>query len=133
MRISLLAVGIALLSQVPSEVGQGAGWVGTGLLGAVLSWLLGVYLPSKDKQLERLLENQDKLIEKLLAAHGKAMEDKDIRHEKLMVEQRTDFRNSLVNVVNHCEREIERLIRGSISRKKNNNPDTLIDNGEKQG
>ena len=38
----------------------GAGWLGAGLLGAVLSWLLLVHLPSKDKQLKDLLESKDK-------------------------------------------------------------------------
>ena len=33
----------------------GAGWVGAGMLGAVLGWLLFVYLPAKDKQIKDLL------------------------------------------------------------------------------
>lgn len=43
---------LILLAQVPIDsLSGGSGWIGAGLLGAVLSWLLFVHLPSKDKQL----------------------------------------------------------------------------------
>lgn len=46
----------------------GAGWIGAGLLGAVLCWLFFLHLPSKDKQLKELTEAKDKQIESLIEA-----------------------------------------------------------------
>lgn len=51
-------------------IGGGSGWVGAGLLGAVLSWLLLVHLPAIDKR--------DEAKNKLFTD---ALEDKDKRAE----------------------------------------------------
>lgn len=40
-------------------ISGGAGWVGTGLLGTVLCWLLLKHLPDKDKQIKELLNTHD--------------------------------------------------------------------------
>jgi len=47
-----------LFAQTTDPISGGAGWVGTGLLGGVLSWLMFVYLPAKDKQIRELLSEQ---------------------------------------------------------------------------
>ena len=53
--------GIALLAQTsPDPISGGAGWVGAGLLGAVMAWLLLVHLPSKDKQLKEFIDGRDR-------------------------------------------------------------------------
>lgn len=48
---------IALFAQSGDPISGGAGWVGAGLLGAVLAWLLLVHLPGKDKQMRELLKD----------------------------------------------------------------------------
>lgn len=49
----------------------GAGWVGAGLLGAVLAWLLLKHLPEKDRQIERIIDKHD-ATEAVLTATFKA-------------------------------------------------------------
>lgn len=52
-----------LLMSQSDPLSGGAGWVGAGLLGLVLFWLLVIHLPSKDKQIKELIERQDKILE----------------------------------------------------------------------
>lgn len=47
----------------PSEIVGTTGWVGAGLLGLVLAWLLGIHLPAKDKQIRELLDTGIKQME----------------------------------------------------------------------
>ncbi len=51
-------------------VGTGAGWVGAGLLGSVLFWLLMRHLPDKDRQIKELLADKDKQIMDLISQHN---------------------------------------------------------------
>lgn len=69
-------------------ISGGGGWVGAGLLGAVLAWLLLVHLPSKDKQLREFIESKDKHIQQLVG----------------------DFKVSLELVVKHCEAENDKIL-----------------------
>src|SRR5689334_11459393 len=46
---------LLLLWAQTDALAGGAGWAGVGLLGGVLSWLLFVHLPGKDKQVEKLV------------------------------------------------------------------------------
>lgn len=94
----------------------GAGWVGAGLLGAVLSWLLLVRMPAwdkqmdcKDKQLQAIIENRDKIIREIADNHDKsfAIAEKD---------RREDFQRSLQTVADHCQREAE-SIRGVLEKE----------------
>lgn len=60
MRTISLAIVIAQSAPTNLDpISGGAGWVGAGLLGGVLGWLLFLYLPSKDKQLKELVESKD--------------------------------------------------------------------------
>jgi hypothetical protein len=61
-----------MLADVIDPLSGGAGWIGAGLLGAVLTWLFFMHLPSKDKQLRELTEAKDKQIEGLIASKDKA-------------------------------------------------------------
>lgn len=79
---------LAQQSQVePAILGGNAGWVGTGLLGAVLSWIFFWHLPAKDKQLKELIDSQ----------------------LECSREERKNFREALDRVVEHCSAENERL------------------------
>ena len=64
-----------------------AGWVGTGLLGAVLSWIFFWHLPAKDKQLKELMDSQ-------------------LSYSR---EERKNFREALDKIVEHCSQENQRL------------------------
>lgn len=65
----------------------GAGWVGAGLLGLVLTWLLLRHLPEKDRQLRDLI---------------------DI-HLKAEREQREDFREALEKVIERDQARFDNL------------------------
>lgn len=81
------------LAQVPDSLSGGAGWIGAGLLGAVLCWLLLKHLPAKDTQLEKLIndnavrmerqhENCTKEHEVILNRCDKMQEMQSDRHSK---------------------------------------------------
>jgi citrate synthase len=46
---------LPLLAQAADPISGGAGWIGAGLLGAVLCWLLLKHLPDKDKQTREII------------------------------------------------------------------------------
>ena len=79
---------LLLLAQATDPISGGAGWVGAGLLGLVLSWLLWVHLPAKDK-----------LIKDMLDTHY-TRQDAAMAH----------FSESLKEVTGHCEQEMSMLI-----------------------
>lgn len=87
-----------VFAQKSDALSGGAGWVGAGLLGAVLSWLLLVHLPSKDKQVKELLEGKDKQAAEIIAAFRQ--ESKELRGE---------FREALSVIEAHSDRRITEL------------------------
>lgn len=72
---------------VKTITGEGAGWVGTTLLSAVLYWLLNHHLPGKDKQIKELLDRHDAV----------RRADQDV------------YRASLKEITDHCRDENERI------------------------
>lgn len=60
---------LAVWAQAADPISGGAGWVGTGLLGAVLSWLLFVHLPSKDKQAKEMATANADQVKSLVETH----------------------------------------------------------------
>lgn len=55
-----------MIAQVGADAISGpAGWVGAGLLGLVLSWLLFVHLPAKDKQLKEMIGDYNTIVAEL--------------------------------------------------------------------
>lgn len=70
-------------------VSGGAGWVGAGLLGLVLGWLLLIHLPAKDKQIKELIDTRDALYRDVTAR----------------------FETNISNVIQHCREEAERSSR----------------------
>jgi hypothetical protein len=123
--------GIELLAfaQVNSSdpISGGAGWVGAGLLGLVLGWLLFVHLPAKDKQLAALIESKDKQIADLVTSNNRQIGElvasrdafvRELTHnfrDAMQVaavaaavqdkERREDYKASLSTIVNHYEKE----------------------------
>ncbi len=82
----------------PTSLSGGAGWVGAGLLGLVLAWLLWVHLPAKDKQIKEMIESRDKL------ALDMAKVASDCERER-----RADFREALKAVAEQTGGEIKHL------------------------
>jgi len=76
----------------------GSGWVGAGLLGMVLAWLLLFHLPAKDKQMERMIADKDKVVSDLMT-----------RHEAIQEKSRVAYQATLDVVVNHCDKEVESI------------------------
>lgn len=55
-----------LLAQTTTDpISGGAGWVGAGLLGLLLGWLLLKHLPEKDKQIKTLIDDHTAALERL--------------------------------------------------------------------
>jgi hypothetical protein len=110
-------------------------WVGTGLLGGVLGWLLFVHLPAKDKQISALIADRDKAISEQAQRHdahtrditdrfNEAMSGIVVRYTEQERERRTDYREALAVVVNHCERETAQT--GAIIKKNLDNFSALM-------
>lgn len=97
MTIVLLPHAIAQVSGADSLSG-GAGWVGAGLLGLVLGWLLIIHLPAKDKQIQTMINGRDQLAKDLSELYHKA---DDARRE--------EFRRVLDLIVTHCKDETTAL------------------------
>ncbi len=74
-----------LLADGIDPISGGAGWIGAGLLGLVLGWLLLKHLPDKDKQLKDLLDSRDKLMSEQLTLERQSCEK---RHAENMTESR---------------------------------------------
>lgn len=95
---------IAQLAQTAPDISQSAPWVTNGLLGAVLSWLLFVHLPSKDSQLKDLLDSHS--------------EDRREWGDRLMQilaeskEQSQAHREALSNALREQTRELQAAIKG---------------------
>jgi hypothetical protein len=98
-------------------ISNGAGWVGAGLLGLVLGWLLLVHLPAKDKQLKEVIDGKDKLLDGIIATKDKLLKDTiDSRDKQLndilakkwdMIQALTkDHKESVERVALHCEQEM---------------------------
>lgn len=98
-----------------------SGWVGTGLLGTVLAWLLFVHLPAKDKLLKETHENKDEHLRDLTTNKDKQLHELTERYEKKLEqtieafkqqgqETKTEFRNALNSIIDHCRTETSELI-----------------------
>lgn len=102
-------------------IAGGAGWVGAGLLGLVLSWLLLVHLPAKDKQLKEFMDSKDTHIASLTEKYEKKLELVTLTFEKEATEARNDFKRTLDIVMGHCTDETKKIIdafRQEIRRKE---------------
>jgi hypothetical protein len=99
---------LILLAEVTTPLdalGGAPAWVGTGLLGSVLGWLLFLHLPNKDKQIAGLIESRDAAMKALAADYRASLMDLTNRFIETDKERRDDYKQSLQVVVNHCEKE----------------------------
>ena len=88
--LSLILAPSALIAAMLADVDPisgGAGYIGAGLLGAVLGWLLLKHLPDKDRQLENLLTNKDKQMQELLTNGGTQMQNLLVSKDTQLTDQ----------------------------------------------
>lgn len=97
---------LVLLAQATGDpISGGAGWVGAGLLGLVLGWLLLIHLPAKDKQIAGLIESRDNFVRELTASFRASLQEESKEWAEQFRQGRADYKASLDAVVQHCERE----------------------------
>lgn len=99
----------SLLAESTDVLSGGGGWVGAGLLGFVLAWLLYKHLPAKDQQIKDLISAHLLVEKEQRDAHSKAEKDQRDAHIAMEEKQRTDFRATLEAVLKHSEKQIEGL------------------------
>jgi hypothetical protein len=104
-----------LLSQVGDPLSGGAGWLGAGLLGAVLGWLLMVHLPRKDKEAKEYADSHTEQMTALLARHDALVEKLQHKYVSDMAASRAEFKEQLQMVVDHCQRETEATTRALMA------------------
>jgi hypothetical protein len=76
-----LSAAAAMIAQ-SDPISGGAGWVGAGLLGLVLSWVFLKHLPDKDKQLNAFLAAKDEVIKALTDRYEGVIKALTDRYEK---------------------------------------------------
>jgi len=128
--IVLLVVSIqAIFSQSPIDVPNSAGWVSTGLLSAVLSWVLGKMIPDmhamferlirqKDDQATQLRESEDKKTAMLLEHHRGAVVSISNDNREATKALAAEMRTVIQETANHCDKEIDRLMRFIDAKEK---------------
>lgn len=100
--------------QIPTEASTAQAITGGSLalntiLGGVLTWLLWVYLPTKDKQLDTMIVRHNTDVKDLIAGYNKIIEGKDDRLERKLTGQQATFEKSLQSIVEHCREESESM------------------------
>lgn len=79
--IAALAVSLCFAQPDLNPIVGGSGWVGAGLLGLLLGWLLMVHLPNKDKQLKDMIDINARENKELLDQQVKEREtERESRH-----------------------------------------------------
>lgn len=99
----LTAVG-GLVAQI-DPISGGAGWVGTGLLGAVLSWLLLKHLPDKDRQIREVIA--DFAAERTRQSDrfdNERMAERQARHSRL-----DEFNKTLLSLMTAHEKAVKEM------------------------
>ncbi|RJQ26393.1 hypothetical protein C4577_03515 [Candidatus Parcubacteria bacterium] len=63
-------------------ISGGAGWVGAGLLGLVLGWLLLKHLPDKDKYIKEIIKEHGETVNKVTEKHEITVKGVAEKHEQ---------------------------------------------------
>ncbi len=110
MLLALILV-IAQAPQVNSDpISGGAGWVGAGLLGAVLAWLMFVHIPAGAKQMRELIASQQEERAVIAAAQVQERErERESRHKIANI-----FQAGIAEIVNEHHGELMKLQEGHL-------------------
>lgn len=87
-----------LFAELVDPISGGAGWVGAGLLGAVLAWLMLKHLPDKDKQIKELVDTMNSQVKEVIAQKTAAL-----------ATLTTAAQASLDKVTSHCAEEMKEV------------------------
>lgn len=112
---------ILLLAQGVDTIGGSSGWVGAGLLGLILGWLLLRHLPSKDAQIKDFMETKDAQVKELILAKDEQIRVLSERYERKVdglilafqiesTDSKKEFRQALDLVLAHCDREAAKMV-----------------------
>jgi hypothetical protein len=104
-----IAIPMAADAVDPTSLSGGAGWVGAGLLGAVLSWLLLIHLPAKDKQFTSLTEVKDAQIRSIIDSKDRQLTELLAAKWAAIQEITKETKYMVKTVAGHCERELEKI------------------------
>lgn len=136
---------IQLLAQIPIT-GDYSGWVGTGLLGSVLSWLLLRHLPEKDRQIKEINDSHvlavklvadantlrmDKLIDTNVESTKYVANENTIRIDKLANAHIVAVEKMIVahdlqmdRILDHCKSEMSDIVADYREMRKNKTTDS---------
>lgn len=110
----LLAIALA---QATDPISDGAGWIGAGLLGAVLSWLLLKHLPDKDRQMREMMTihdtiqtNKDAQIQTIVTGNQAALRDLWEKESLAIKELTASSQKSIETVAATFTKNIDTLI-----------------------
>ena len=107
---SLALLGLVAILAVADPLSGGAGWIGAGLLGLVLGWLLLIHLPAKDKILKEYVDLGNKVMQDLIVTKDKQQEAL-IERQAVRMQYLTDaFGLDLKLVIDHCREEVDKSI-----------------------
>lgn len=122
---------LAVLDPVSTVVGT-SGWVGAGLLGAVLMWVFFVHLPAKDKRdrekdellvaqhkehtatIAALIEGKDRVLAEQRVDMLKAIHEMGAQFTGGIKEQRLDAHAAVERVLRHCESQVNVVANGAM-------------------
>lgn len=116
----LLISGLYYLAQTggAESLSGGAGWVGAGLLGAVLTWLLFIHLPAKDRLMKELINDKDGQLQAVLEHKWVAIQGISSDRKDEVKGLAVEFRMVIVEMAAHCDKEVERMVRLVETRDK---------------
>ena len=105
----LSAACFAAFAAIEDPISGGAGWIGAGLLGLILFWLLMKHLPAKDAQIDAFVRGKDTHVEaitaKFVESINEARREAKVEREQARADQNED-RNLFL-----AELEKQRILR----------------------
>ena len=109
-------ISLCLLAAADSldPLAGGSGWVGAGLLGLVLCWLLFRHLPEKDKQLAELVSKHEAHVASVLAQAARAAADERADYRAELAAER-----ALRQEQSHATAEALASLSGNLEALKN--------------
>jgi hypothetical protein len=116
--VTLFAWTVLFAQQLPPDtsVPGATGWVGTGLLGTVLAWLLLVHLPTKDNawakdSIKSIVEANRLSMIDIAAGFKTNIADILSHHQTIDAERRAASKEALDSVLKHCEAEFSGIVK----------------------
>lgn len=108
--IYLMFTLLYVIAQAHDPISGGAGWIGAGLLGAVLAWLMMIHLPAKDKQMQSMIDSHVSSMRDLIDKKSATIKDVITIAQK-NIETVVSASQNMINASNdHCQSELEKIV-----------------------